>query len=116
MAGAFLPAAYIAQPRTRIQAYRKLAEVAGHEELEQLSRAWRDRFGPAPEPVKNLLLMTEIKLAAAKRKISSLEVREKKVMMTRGGDLILIGGRFPRLTSSSPKLDLRELLELIQSF
>ncbi len=116
VAPAFLPAAYIGQARQRIQAYRKLAEVSGPAELEQLGKGWRDRFGPPPEPVKNLLLMTEIKLAAAKRKISSLEVREKKVMVTRGGDLILIGGRFPRLTSSSPKLDLRELFELIKAF
>jgi len=115
-APAFLPARYIEQARTRIQAYRKLAEVAGKADLEQLGRSWRDRFGPLPEPVENLLLMTEIKLAAAQRKISSLEVREKKVMLTRGGDLILIGGRFPRLTSNSAKLDLRELFELIKAF
>ena len=35
-----------------------------------------------PEAVENLLLMTETKLAAAQRKITVLEVREKKVMMT----------------------------------
>jgi len=115
-APAFLPASYITQARTRIQAYRKLAEVASPEELEQLSRAWRDRFGPPPEPVENLLLMAGIKLAAAQRKITALETREKKVIMTRGGDMILLGGKFPRLTSGLPKLELRELSALIKTF
>ena len=73
------------QGRTRIQAYKKLAEIASKKDLEQLGRGWRDRFGPLPEAVENLLLMAEIKLAAAQRKIAALEVRESKVMMKRGG-------------------------------
>jgi transcription-repair coupling factor (superfamily II helicase) len=113
---AFLPAAYIAESQPRIQAYRRLAEVTSQEQLEALRKTWRDRFGPLPNAAENLLLLTEIKLAAASRKMAAVEVRESKVMLTRGGDYILLGGKFPRLSSADPKQLLGELLALIRSF
>ncbi|HEX8296221.1 MAG TPA: TRCF domain-containing protein, partial [Chthoniobacteraceae bacterium] len=113
---AFLPAAYIAESQPRIQAYRRLAEVTSQEQLEALRKTWRDRFGPLPNAAENLLLLTEIKLAAASRKMAAVEVRESKVMLTRGGDYILLGGKFPRLNAADPKELLGELLALIRSF
>jgi len=115
-APAFLPVSYIEQPQTRIQAYRKLAEVNSPQQLEQLRKAWRDRFGVPPKAVEHLLLLSEIKLLAAARKIAKLEVKENKLMLTRGGDFVLIGGRFPRLTEKSPTGQLYELVALIKSF
>ncbi len=115
-APAFLPGAYISEPQTRIQAYRKLAEAGSQAQLDQLRKAWRDRFGPLPEAVEHLLIMAEIKVAASARKIAKLEVKEGKLMLTRGGDFVLIGGKFPRLTADSPAKQLRELSALIKSF
>ena len=65
------PGSYIAESQPRIQAYRRLAEVTTQEQLDALRKTWRDRFGPLPEAAENLLVMTEIKLAAAARKITS---------------------------------------------
>lgn len=114
-APAFLPASYIAEAQPRIQAYRRLAEVATQEALEALRKTWRDRFGPLPDAAENLLLMTEIKLAAAARKITQVEVREGKLILTRGGDYVQIGGKFPRLTAATPGERLREVLAMIRS-
>ncbi|MGB8355758.1 MAG: transcription-repair coupling factor [Chthoniobacteraceae bacterium] len=115
-APAFLPVGYIEQPQTRIQAYRKLAEVNSPPQLEQLRKAWRDRFGVPPKAVENLLIMSEIKLLAAARKVTKLEVKENKLMLTRGGDFVLIGGKFPRLVEKKPERQLHELAALIKSF
>jgi len=115
LAPAFLPAAYIAESQPRIQAYRRLAEVTTQEQLEALRKIWRDRFGPLPEAAENLLAMTEVKLAAATRKISVVEARDGKLMLTRGGDFILIGGKFPRLTAPEPTPRLREMLAMLRS-
>ena len=114
-APAFLPAAYIAESQPRIQAYRRLAEVTAQEQLDALRKTWRDRFGPLPEAAENLLAMTEIKLAAAARKIAIVEAREGKLMLTRGGDYILIDGKFPRLTAPEPTPRLREMLAMLRS-
>ncbi len=116
VAPAFLPAAFISEARTRIAAYRALAEVTTSEGVEALRREWRDRFGRFPEAVENLLLLAEIRLAAAARKITRLEVRERKLMLTRRDDYLMIGGKFPRLHAPTPTGQLEELLSLIRKF
>ena len=113
---AFLPTDYVGESQTRIQAYRKLASLVSQEQLDLLRKDWRDRFGPLPDSAKNLLTLSEIKIAAGTRKIQKVEVRENKLMLLRGGDYVLIGGKFPRLTSSTPPLNLREVSALIKSF
>ncbi len=110
---AFIPADYIAQPQLRIQAYKELAEATSKETLQKLERDWRDRFGPHPVAVRNLLTLSEIKLAAARTKVVAIEVKDSKVMLTRGGDYLLIGDRFPRLTSSGAENNLASLLSLL---
>ena len=110
---AFIPADYMAQPQLRIQAYKKLAEATSRESLQKLGRDWRDRFGPHPAAIRNLLTLNEIKLAAARTKVVAIEVKDSKVMLTRGGDYLLIGDRFPRLTSSEAENNLENLLSLL---
>jgi len=111
---AFIPASFIGATTLRIQAYRHIAETTARGELERLGRDWRDRFGPFPPAVDNLFLLTEIKLAAAEANISRVEVRERKLMLTRRGDFILVGGKFPRLVASKIEQLLGEIVELIK--
>jgi transcription-repair coupling factor (superfamily II helicase) len=111
---AFIPTAYISDPALRIQAYRHLAEVTTTEQLQRLRRDWRDRFGKWPVAVDNLLLLSEIKLSAARARVSRVEVREGKLMLTRRGDFILVGGKFPRLTSVRIDLNLPEVLQWLK--
>ncbi len=110
---AFIPADYISQPQTRIQAYKRLAEANSKEALQKLARNWRDQFGPHPQAVRNLLTLNEIKLMAARTKVVSIEVKDSKVMLMRGGDYLLIGDRFPRLTSSTGENNIASLLALL---
>ncbi len=116
IAPAFVPASYIREPEVRIQAYRALAEVSVQEQLDALRKMWRDRFGPLPQAAENLLRMTEIKLAAASRRTTRVEVKDRKIMLTRGGDYVLIGGKFPRLAASDPTARLDELLSVVRAF
>ena len=112
---AFLPAGYMEEPRLRIQAYRQLAGATRPEDVENLKESWRDRFGRLPEAAENLLVYTRFKLLAASRKLQQVEVRGSKLMLTRGADFVLIGGRFPRLTSSEPVFKMRELFTLLET-
>lgn len=113
---AFLPASYISEPQIRIQAYRALAEATTQEQIDKLRGVWRDRFGRLPEAAENLLVLGSVRLVATARKITRIEVRDRKLMLTRGGDYLLIGGKFPRLTSASPTERLREMLALLRKF
>jgi len=111
---AFIPTNYVADSALRIQAYRHLAEITTREQWDRLRKDWRDRFGKFPPAVDNLLVLTEIKLAAAKAGVTRVEVREGKLMLTRRGDFILVGGKFPRISTDRIDRQLVEVLELIK--
>jgi transcription-repair coupling factor (superfamily II helicase) len=111
---AFVPGNFISDPALRIRAYRDIAEITTLDQLDRLRRHWRDRFGPFPASIDNLCLLTEIKLAAANAGVSRVEVRERKLMLTRRGDFILVAGKFPRLVAPKIEQRLGEILELIK--
>jgi len=111
---AFIPVAYVSDSAMRIRSYREIAEVTSREQLERLRRDWRDRFGPSPHAVDNLFMLVEIKLAAAESRVTRVEVRERKVMLTRHGDFILVAGKFPRLVGSKIDQHLPAIVELIK--
>jgi transcription-repair coupling factor (superfamily II helicase) len=115
-APAFLPTHYMEDARLRISAYRALGEVTMRKELDQIERDWRDQFGPFPVAVENLLLCAGIKLAAAHASISQVEIKGDKLMLTRRGQHMLLSGKFPRLTATSPTLILDESLQLLRQF
>jgi transcription-repair coupling factor (superfamily II helicase) len=114
MAGAFLPATYIADSRTRIACYRRLAEAEDREAIERIRAEWRDRFGPLPLQTENALMAATIRIGAAERRITMVEVRERRLMLTRRGELLQEDGRFPRLTAPDADSRLREVLSKLE--
>jgi transcription-repair coupling factor (superfamily II helicase) len=111
---AFVPASYVNDTALRIKAYREVAEISSRDQFDRVRKEWRDRFGKFPPAVDNLFLLSEIKLAGAKAGISRVEVRERKLMLSRRGEFVLVGGKFPRLVAKPPHLS--EVLELIRKF
>ncbi|OLA96962.1 MAG: transcription-repair coupling factor [Verrucomicrobia bacterium 13_2_20CM_55_10] len=111
---AFIPVTYVSDPALRIRAYRDVAEITSHAQLDRLRREWRDRFGPFPPAADNLFALIEIKLAAAESGVTRVEVRERKLMLTRQGDFILVAGKFPRLVATKTEQRLGEIVELIK--
>ncbi len=61
---AVIPASYVPDERQRIDLYRHLAELQSEEEIQGISEEIRDRYGPAPEAVENLLRIAKLKLRA----------------------------------------------------
>jgi transcription-repair coupling factor (superfamily II helicase) len=116
-APAFIPSSYLSDTQPRIAAYRRLSDITTQEQLDSLRKEWRDRYGRAPKAAENLLLMTELKISAASRKITVIEVKEgTKLMLTRNGDFILLGGKFPRLAAKDPNERLEELMRMVRNF
>ena len=111
----FIPTSYMEDARTRITAYRMLGEVLTRKELDELGKTWRDRFGPLPAAVENLLSCTGLRLAAAHARISDVEIKEGKLMLTRNEKYVQLNGKFPRLTENAPTLLLIEALQLIRN-
>jgi transcription-repair coupling factor (superfamily II helicase) len=108
-----LPHNYVTEPQHRIEIYRKLAQATEKAALENLSEELRDRFGPLPPPVELLLAVGELKILASEKSVTAIEVEEDKLKITRHGDFITLGGKFPRLTKKEAKARLKEIKRLL---
>ncbi|MDF1816293.1 MAG: transcription-repair coupling factor, partial [Verrucomicrobiales bacterium] len=100
---AYIPAQYMPEARLRITAYRELAEAGSLDDLEEQRENWRDRFGKLPPAVEFLLQATEIKILAAERNCSMVELKDGKLKLTRNGNYVQINGKFPRLYGDNPE-------------
>jgi transcription-repair coupling factor (superfamily II helicase) len=113
--GAFLPRAYLAESRWRMDGYRRIAESHDEAELQKLRADWRDKYGPWPKPVERLLLATQVKIVAAQARIALVETQGDKLMLRQGQDYIMVSGKFPRLTASDPISKLKEIISWVAS-
>jgi transcription-repair coupling factor (superfamily II helicase) len=104
-----LPESYVPESAQRVDLHRRLAQVSGLGELRKLEAELKDRFGPPPPAVQRLLQVSELRLFAWALGVTAIEVREDQLRLTRGGDYVQVGGRFPRLTKRDAKGRLNEI-------
>ncbi len=74
---AFLPEEYVASTGERLLLYKRLSAARTDEELETLRTELKDRFGPPPPTVENLLEVIDLKIRARQLGISTLRLSEK---------------------------------------
>jgi transcription-repair coupling factor (superfamily II helicase) len=110
---AALPHNYVTEPHHRIEIYRKLAQATDKPALDALQKELRDRFGPLPPPVELLLAVGELKILASEKAVTAIEVEADKLKITRRGDFIQFGGKFPRLTKKDGQARLKEIKRLL---
>ena len=84
---AHIPAGYISREAARLEAYRRLAAVTGHEEVDDIRAEWIDRFGPVPDPAESLL-------SIARLRVECLRAGVSEVVVTRRGGGGLSAARF----------------------
>jgi transcription-repair coupling factor (superfamily II helicase) len=57
--------------------------------------------------------VAELKILASEKAVTNLEVKDDKLMLTRHGDFITLGGKFPRLTRKDARARLKEIKKLL---
>jgi transcription-repair coupling factor (superfamily II helicase) len=63
---AYVPRAYIASDRQRMEVYRRIVRCEGADGLEQLRADLRDAYGPIPEDCQTLLELAEVRILAGR--------------------------------------------------
>ncbi len=112
---AYLSTDFINDTKLRVHAYRELAECLTEKELDALESSWRDRFGRFPEAVTHLFTLSRIKIRAAGKKISLVELKDQRLTLTRNNQPITLDNRHPRLRSISATEKLQEIMELLRT-
>jgi len=70
----YIPADYVEAESPRLDLYRRIAGMEDPDALAELDDEVRDRFGPTPEPVDNLLYFARIKALAARAGLIGLSL------------------------------------------
>jgi transcription-repair coupling factor (superfamily II helicase) len=61
-----LPPDYVAREDLRLEAYRRLATVTTHAEVDDIEAEWVDRYGPLPDPAQALLRIGHLRAECAR--------------------------------------------------
>ncbi|STX51133.1 transcription-repair coupling factor [Legionella busanensis] len=96
---AIIPEDYINDIHTRLIMYKRIANAKDKDQLRELQIEMIDRFGLLPQPVKNLILITELKLLATQLGINKINASEQQ-------------GKIE--FSENPKINASVLINLIQ--
>lgn len=76
---AYLPDDYLGEATDKMAQYRRLAGVSSAKELAMVESEWKDRFGPIPPTVRNLLRVVGIKLQATELGLGAVRSDAKHV-------------------------------------
>jgi transcription-repair coupling factor (superfamily II helicase) len=77
-----IPPTYVQDKNMRLHLYRRIADIKTLEETVALAEEFRDRFGPLPEDVENLLYQLKVKILAQHAGLQSVRVENKQLALT----------------------------------
>ena len=76
---AHLPADYIPHERLRLEAYRRIADAADESALASVEEELLDRYGPLPEPARNLFAVARLRVELVRRGVTTAAAQGKYV-------------------------------------
>jgi len=82
-----IPDDYVPSRQRKLELYRRIAELRSLDDLGALRDELRDRYGPPPEPVRNLLYGVEVKLRAIAAGATEVRARGPELRVVLGADL-----------------------------
>ncbi len=82
-----IPDDYIPSRQRKLETYRRIAELRELDDLVALREELRDRYGPPPEPVRNLLYGVEVKLRALRAGAVEVRARGPELRVALGADI-----------------------------
>ncbi len=85
---AHLPADYVTREDLRLEAYRRLATVTRHSDVEDIGAEWLDRYGPLPEPAVALLGIGHLRAECARTGVREVTVVRAGVASTALGGAV----------------------------
>ena len=78
---AYLPGSYVPPGRHKIDVYRKFSRIESFAQLEEIETELRDRFGPIPDPVGNMIEIKRLQLLAQSWQIDDIHLEDKYIVL-----------------------------------
>ncbi|HEX3670380.1 MAG TPA: transcription-repair coupling factor [Candidatus Cybelea sp.] len=96
---AFIPNDYVGQVSQKIAVYQQLAKARTEEEVTEVAAGVRDRFGPFPKPLENLVEITKLRAIALRKHVTRVVVDERRLTLGVGTGFSLDQAAVPKLQS-----------------
>ena len=99
---ALLPETYVPDMKSRLQLYRKLSIVNTEDQVLELEKELRDRYGSLPQEALDLLWVLRLKILLRKLHLQGLNLGPKGVSLVPGKDPLLEPATILHLVNSYP--------------
>jgi len=100
---AHLPTGYIKDTDVRLNLYRRLSSLKEEQDLAGMAEEMRDRFGPPPREVENLLKVMSLRLLLKRLRIVRLDVTPEGLTLTFSSDTKVKPERLVTLVKRQPR-------------
>ena len=80
-ADAYLPVDYVSKEELRLEAYRRLADVVSHDQVDDIRTEWEDRYGPLPDPAEALLMVGRLRAECNRLGIVDMQITEQQARL-----------------------------------
>ena len=108
---AFLPTDYVAKEELRLEAYRRLADVTGHDQVDDIRTEWEDRYGPLPDPAEALLMVGRLRAECHRIGVTDLQITTSDARLAPIELKLSAATRLKRLSKAAKyKEDLQQLV------
>ncbi|MBI3537541.1 MAG: transcription-repair coupling factor, partial [Chloroflexi bacterium] len=81
-----IPEEYVADSALRLKLYRRLADVDNIEQVEELEKELRERFGAPPPALQNMFYLLRLKVAATRARLEAIAVEDGRIVIKFGRD------------------------------
>ncbi len=78
---AHIPQEYVGEERLRLEAYRRLAGATQDAQIDDLAAELADRYGPAPEPVINMIGVARLRILARRAGLDEIILTASRVKL-----------------------------------
>jgi len=96
---AFIPDSYIGDETNKLLTYKRLSKIRTSDELAEMEEELKDRYGPVPSPLVNLLQIIGLKILLTGMRMKRLECTGKQIIM--------------QVTERTP-LDMKKVLKMVK--
>jgi transcription-repair coupling factor (superfamily II helicase) len=96
---AFIPNDYIPQVSQKIAVYQQLAGARSDAQVAEIAAGVRDRFGPLPPPLDNLVEITKLRTIALHKGVTRVVIDEKRLTLGVGSAFDISPTAIPKLQS-----------------
>ena len=109
-----IPDEYVGSRARKLETYRRVAGLSALDDLAAFRDELRERYGPPPESLRNLLYGIEVKIRAARAHATEVRARGPELRVTFGADLdptrrAAVLRAFPKLQAGPRQLRLSVL-------